>query len=108
MPGGDDRVEPKTSLIGRGNGATPEHITELERRSREVEQTSRPQPQRSFAKVLAQRGNQEKTDNEPVSAKQKRWQALPKKGPRPSLLHPAQRDAYGRSESETEPVVIKG
>ena len=35
-------------------------------------------------------------------------EAIPKKGPRPSLLHPSQRSSFGRSADSDEPIVLKG
>jgi hypothetical protein len=45
---------------------------------------------------------------EELSEKEKRRRALPKRGPRPALVHPAQREVYGREEEEEETVILKG
>ncbi len=100
------RVEPRTVLVGMGNSATPERIAELERRAQEVERRTRKKPLRSFSQVLAQHGKG--AVEAPLSPKDEKYNALPKRGPRPSLLHPAQRDAFGREEEALEPVVLKG
>ncbi len=102
----EGRVEPKTVLVGMGMGVTPERLGEIEQRRKELEKLSRPKPTRRFGDVMARRGGR----GEPpaASAKEQKRRALPKKGPRPSLVHPAQRDALGRDGSEDESVVLKG
>ncbi len=102
----DGRVEPKTVLVGMGMGVTPERLGEIEQRKKELEKLSRPKPTQAFGDVMARRRG--RAEPPPATAKERSRQALPKKGPRPALVHPAQRDAYGRVESEDEPVVLKG
>jgi hypothetical protein len=102
----DRRVEPRTVLVGRGSAATPEKIEEIRRRALEMEKLDRKKPAREFAAVIADLA--EETQDEDLSEKEKRQRALPKRGPRPGLLHPAQRDAYGREDDGEDPVIIKG
>jgi hypothetical protein len=102
----DRRVEPKSMLVGRGLGTTPERIEELRRQAEEIAKARRPKPVVPFDRVLAE-GAQGAQKAEP-SAKERRRRALAKKGPKPALLHPSQRKTYGRSDNSDEPVVIKG
>ena len=104
MAEGDDwRVEARTVLVGMGMANTPERIADIERRQRQVDKATRPKPTKSFAAVAAQkRGSAPKA----VSAKQRKLESLPPKGPRPSLVHPGQREAFGRDDDDT--VVLKG
>ena len=79
-------------------------IRELEERAAQLEKISRPKPQKKFSAVLAKgRG----APAEPTP-KEKKLQALPKKGPRPGLVHPGQRQTYGRGEDADDTVVLKG
>ncbi len=109
MAEGDEwRVEARTVLTGRGMGVTPEKIAELQNRAAQMEKLNRPKPTQDFSKVLAK-----KTGSAPApepTEKQQKYDALPKKGPRPRLLHPAQREEFGREDTATssEPVIIKG
>ncbi|MBI3180321.1 MAG: hypothetical protein HYZ27_11710 [Deltaproteobacteria bacterium] len=105
MPDDDYRVEPRERLVGRGIGTTPERIDELRQQADAAARTTRKKPERSFAQVIDGAGQAAAT---PVTPKEKRRRALPKKGPRPSLAHPSQRDAYGREDESEEPVVVKG
>lgn len=102
----DRRVEPKGMLVGRGMGTTPERIDELRRRADEIAKSDRPKPAVPFARVLALRAKGAK-EPEP-SAKEKRRRALPKKGPKPALVHPSQRETFGRSADDDDDIVIKG
>ncbi len=101
----DRRVEPRTVLVGMGMVVTPERISELEERQQELEKLSRPKPAESFDKVMARR--QGATAKPARAPKEQRRDALPRQGPRPALVHPAQRDAYGRDDEDTD-VVLKG
>lgn len=92
-------------VVAGGMTATPEGIAELERRRIAAERAARPRPQKSFAALLAQREHQAEPE---LTEKEKKLQALPKKGPRPGLAHPAQRDVFGRTEDSDDPVVLKG
>jgi hypothetical protein len=102
----DRRVEPKTVLVGMGMGSTPERLGELEQRRRELEKLSRPKPTEAFEQVMARGRGPAKVATS--SAKEQKRQALPRKGPRPGLVHPDQRDAYGRDEAAEKTVVLKG
>ena len=101
----DRRVEPRTVLVGMGMGVTPERISELEERQQELEKLSRPKPNESFDKVMARR--QGATAKPARARKEEKRDTLPRQGPRPALVHPAQRDAYGRDDKDTD-VVLKG
>jgi hypothetical protein len=105
MADDDRRVEPKQVLVGTGIGTTPERIADIRARTAELEKLSRPKPTQEFGAVLAAK-SAGRPKAEP-SAKEKRKQALPKKGPRPGIAHPSQREAYGRDDDD-DPVIIKG
>ncbi len=105
MPDDDYRVEPRERLMGRGIATTPERVDELRQRAEEAARGSRTKPVRSFAQVM---GGERPAASEQVNAKEKRRRGLPKKGPRPTVAHPAQRDAYGREDHRDEVVVVKG
>jgi len=102
----DRRVEAKGMLVGRGMGTTPERIDELRRRADEIAKTNRPPPAVPFDRVLALRAKDAKEPD--PSAKEKRRRALPKKGPKPALRHPSQRETFGRAGQDQDDVVIKG
>lgn len=101
-----DRVEPRTVLVGLGMGTTPERIQELEARARKLQHEARPKPQKPFSAVLALATQEGPA--QPLSEKQQKHEALPKKGPRPALSHPGQRETFGRTSDGTDTVVIKG
>lgn len=106
MAGDDFRVEARPTLVGRGSGTTPERIADLQRQAEQSEKLHRAKPTKPFAEVMA-KGR--KAAPEPqLSEKEKRRQALPKSGPRLSLVHPSQRGVYGREEEAEEAVVLKG
>jgi hypothetical protein len=102
------RVEPRPVLVGMGIGSTstPERIAEIEQRAKQVEKLTRPKPTEEFSQVLARRGSGRAAPQPTV--KEEKLQALPKRGPRPSLVHPAQREVFGRDVDEDETVVLKG
>ncbi|OGQ84972.1 MAG: hypothetical protein A2289_12500 [Deltaproteobacteria bacterium RIFOXYA12_FULL_58_15] len=101
----DNRVEPRLTLVGSGAGTTPERISEIEQRARQLEKASRPKPKKAFAAVMAKKVAD--LVSEEVSDKEKRRRSLPKKGPRPSLVHPVQREVFGRDQND-EDVILKG
>jgi hypothetical protein len=107
MADDDRRVEAKETLVGRGCGTTPERIAEIERRAAEVEKLGRPEPVKSFAEVMGEKGAEAEGEEE-LSEKETRLRALPKKGPRPALVHPSQREVCGREDEEEDPVILKG
>lgn len=98
----DDRVETRVTLVGRGIGATPESIDELRKRARQLEKLTRKKPTKHFGDLLgeAEEPGDSEPDLEPSS------QSSPT--PRPGLVHPSQRQAYGRDENSRETVVLKG
>ena len=115
-----DRVEPKQMLVGRGMGTTPERLEEIQRRAKELERLRPAKPSRAFASLMTP---QPKTEspivkvrgpgpnlvpevNSGTSPKETRQKKLPKKGPRPSLLHPGQQQGFGREAADD--VVLKG
>ncbi len=107
MADGDDRrVEARLDLTGRGLGATPERIAELQRQAAEIDKRHPAPPVKSFAKVMAEKGAKAPPPAETL--KQKKLKALPKSGPKPGLKHPSQRQAYGREDDSNEPVILKG
>jgi hypothetical protein len=72
-----------------------------------MERMHRPKPSQPFSQVMAKKAA-DAPPPEPTK-KQQKLEALPKKGPRPQLAHPAQRDAFGREETKAgEAVIIKG
>lgn len=101
----DHRVEPHTVLVGMGMGATPERIADIEERRRQLEKLSRPKPNEAFDSVMA-KGRGAAVASTPTRKEQQR-QALPRQGPHPGLVHPTQRETYGR-DSDGETVVLKG
>jgi hypothetical protein len=101
----EHRVEPHTVLVGMGMGATPERIADIEERQRQLEKLSRPKPNEAFDSVMS-KGRGAVVASAPTRKEQQR-QALPRHGPRPSLVHPAQRETYGR-DSDSDTVVLKG
>jgi hypothetical protein len=107
MADDDRRIEAKGTLVGRGSGTTPERIAEIQRRAEQVEKLGRPPPTRSFGDIMEAKGAAPEGEEE-LSEKEKRRRALPKRGPRPALVHPAQREVYGREEEEEETVILKG
>ena len=105
MADDDRRVAPLPMVVAGGMTATAEGIAELERRRIKVERQRRPKPTKDFGAILKRKATE---DEEEPSEKEKRFAELPKKGPRPGLVHPSQRDAYGRDEESDEPVILKG
>ncbi|MEM6531501.1 MAG: hypothetical protein AAF654_02700 [Myxococcota bacterium] len=97
----DDRVETRVQLVGRGIGATPESIDQLRKRSRELEKLSRKKPTKKFGDLL------EGDDEEAVEEPAPEGDAAPP-GPRPGLVHPSQRQVYGRENRKGESVILKG
>lgn len=97
----DDRVETRVQLVGRGIGATPENIDQLRKRSRTLEKLSRKKPTKKFGEFLA-------VDEAPeAEAESEDVQTAPP-GPRPGMVHPSQRQAYGRDGRTGESVILKG
>lgn len=98
-----NRVEVRLSLAGRGMSATPDRIAEMQQQVAQHEKLTKAKPTRSFAAVL-----NSKIPPAPraLSEKEKRYAALPAKGPKPSIVHPDQRDVFGRAEDDI--VVLKG
>jgi hypothetical protein len=103
----DRRVEAKATLVGRGNATTPERIAELQRQAAEVDKAHPAKPTRPFAEVLAA-GQTTPARAPRVSARDQKRRSLPKKGPRPGLAHPVQREVYGRDAEADDDVVLKG
>lgn len=102
------RVEPRCLLVGSGAGTTPERIAEIEHRALKLERIGRAKPSRSFAEVLGKRkADSSEQQQEELSLKEVRRRALPRKGPRPSLVHPAHREVFGRNDEKRDPVVLK-
>lgn len=95
-----DRVEPRTVLVGRGIGTTPESIDQLQKRSRQLEKLTRKKPKTKFGDLLAEPAEEE--PNEAAATE------TPPKGPRPGLVHPSQRQVYGREDRTDESVILKG
>jgi len=101
----DRRVVGRPMVVLGGMTATPQGIAELQAQRERIERLSRPPPATSFASVLAGKGDGRTPE---PSEKEKRRAALPKQGPRPGLVHPAQREAYGRADDDDETIVLKG
>jgi hypothetical protein len=107
MGDGDDRrVEARLDLTGRGLAATPERIADLQRQVAELDKRHPTPPVKTFDKVMAEKGAKAQAPAETV--KQKKLKALPKRGPRPGLKHPSQRQTYGRADDTDDPVILKG
>ena len=101
-----NRVESRLPTMGRGFGATPERIADIQQRAAELEKLNKPKPTESFQKVFSRRAGA-KSAQEPTE-KEKRFKSLPKRGPVPGLVHPSLRDVYGRDGEADDNVVIKG
>ena len=101
----DRRVEPKPMLVGRGSGTTPERIEQLRKQADDRARATRKPPSQPFSAVLAK--GRDKPDSEPESeAEEESQDELPEKGPRPGLVHPSQKESYGREGKEGKDVVI--
>ena len=103
----DRRVVMRPMVVAGGMTATAEGIADLERRRAQAERAQRPAPTRDFA-ALVKKGRAEAAAPPEPTEKERRKAALPQRGPRPALVHPAQRDAYGREDDGDETVVLKG
>jgi hypothetical protein len=102
----DRRVELRATLVGRGNATTPERIAELQRQAAEIDKARPVKPRKPFADVMATKGAEQPAAALPTREKKRR--SLPKKGPKPGLVHPVQREVYGRGEDGDDNVVLKG
>src|SRR3989338_8435846 len=100
MADDDRRVVPKPLVVTGGTLSTPEGIAELQRRRVEMERRQAPAPKVPFAKVLGK-------GRKAVAAVEDAPDERPRRGPRPGLRHPAQRDTYGRDDGQKDTVVIK-
>lgn len=100
-----DRVELNLSFVGNGLQSTPEKIEQMQRRQQELERLQRPKTTAEFAKVLG-----EKSGAIPriLSKKEQKLRSLPKRGPKPGLVHPGQREVYSRDEQCENTIVLKG
>jgi hypothetical protein len=107
MSDSDRRVVGKPMVVQGGMTATPEGIAELERQRARVERAAQPEPTTPFSAHL-KKGRDAKSAEAVLSEKEKKKQALPKKGPKPGMVHPAQRDVYGRDEESEDAIVLKG
>ena len=94
-------------IVTGGMIATPEGIAALQARLREIERSQRPEPTESFSKVLKRKKKDDQNSEEQAEGEADTQAELPAKGPKPALVHPSQRDVYGR-EKDDEPVVLKG
>ncbi len=101
------RVEPRPSVVHSGNNATAQGIRDLEARRAQAERLARPKPTTPFSAVLAKKATEAGEEPE-LTEKEKKLAALPKKGPPPGLVHPSQRDVYGRADEADDTVVLKG
>jgi hypothetical protein len=104
----DRRVDGPRLLIGRSLGPSPEDIDNLQRRARDLEKSQKAPPKEAFAKVLRRGHSGQDTEKKEENENEMEAEAIPKKGPRPSLLHPSQRSSFGRSPDSDEPIVLKG
>lgn len=104
----DRRVDGPRLLIGRSLGPSPEDIDDLRRRQEEVQKSHKAPPKEAFAKVLSRGQPQQDPENKEEKPDSEEEEQKPKKGPRPSLLHPSQRSSFGRTEESAEPIVLKG
>ena len=101
----DQRVEARLGTIRGGLAASTDKIRELEARRLEFERRMRPAPTIRFSSLL--RGKKKGGEEEELSVKDSKLQSLPRKGPRPSPLHPKVRSDLGREEVDGD-VVLKG
>ena len=105
MADDDRRVEARLSLSGRGAGATPERIAELEARAREADKLHKAKPARSFAALVNTQAKPEDDKKKPARKKAERTLTST---PRPGLAHPGQRQTFGREDAKDDTVVLKG
>lgn len=101
----DRRVEPRTVLVGRGSGTTPQRIEALRERQAMLEKSRRPAPKKAFAAVLGARkpSSEDEAPEEGASPAPKAAEA-----PRPGLQHPSLRETFGRDKTPSVRVIIKG
>lgn len=108
MADDDRRVEARLGLVGRGSGTTPERIAELAQRQRELDKADKKKPAKAFGEHLA--GGAAKAQparTATIDGRKPRVREL-KKTPRPGLVHPAQKEAFGREDEAEDPVILKG
>lgn len=88
-------------------GTTPERIRELDEQAKRWAKLGGPPPSKTFAQVMGRWRNAPDAEglDEPDEASRKR-EKLPRQGPRPAMVHPSQRDVFGRGDDE--PLVLKG
>lgn len=108
MAGNRDRIEVSVTLTGSGASATPERIASLQRQQIEQSRPDKATAAAAFASVMRGKGGGSGKVPAKLSAKEEKQQALPKKGPKPGMVHPGLRDAFGRDEYDDGDVVVKG
>jgi hypothetical protein len=101
----DGRVEARLGAVRGGFGSSADKIGELEARRLQFERQMRPPPTTRFSDLL--RGEKEAEGEPEMSAKEKKLQELPRKGPQISGVPPRVRTRLGRAEADGD-VVLKG
>ncbi len=96
----DRRVEPRIMTVGGLSlHATPEGIASMQAKAQKLERLGH-KPTTSFSEILKAGKPEHAKPQENIEDER------PKKGPRPGLAHPVQREIFGRGENSI--VVIKG
>jgi hypothetical protein len=101
MADDDWRVEARLNLLGRGSGTTPERIKELEARAKELDKLNK-KPSTAFGALI--KAEPAPTNAKPPARKMKERKLTAT--PKPGLVHPKQRDTFGREDEDD--VILKG
>ena len=103
----DGRVESRLAAVGRGFSATPERIAKLQAQAEAIERQNPAKPSKSFSSVLGDKPSRPQSRN--AAFRDERKAALPKRGPRPTMVQIGLRAKLKIEDEESpEPVVIKG
>lgn len=102
----EGRVESRMAVVGRGFSATPERIAKLREQSEALDKQYRPKPSRRFSDVIDSKPAPEPSRK--ARFRDSRKQALPQRGPRPSLGQLGLKSKLSVEEEDPEQVVLKG
>lgn len=104
MADDDWRVEARLNLLGRGSGTTPERIAELEARAKELDKLNKTKPATAFGSLIKATPEPASNKPPPRPKKERKLTATPK----PGLVHPRQRETFGREDESGDDVILKG
>ena len=102
----EGRIEGRLAALSSGSNATFDSIREMESRVAEHERNSRSEPSKSFGAVL-KNGKTPTPVEENLSEKQRNFERLPSKGPRPSSCLPSL-DSRRPEAASAQKIVLKG